>query len=133
MLQFLIVDDDEDDRELFSIAVEDVESTICCLGATDGEDALHGLKSGRFPKPDLIFLDLNMPRLNGIQTLIALKKDLRLKDIPVVIYSTSKLDQDKDETAKLGAVGFITKPTALSELQSAIAQILQDQFHIAPK
>src|SRR5215204_5533306 len=106
MLQFLIVDDDEDDRELFCAAVDDLEPSIRCLPATDGEDALRRLRSRRLPKPDMIFLDLNMPRLNGMQTLIALKKDLELKDIPVVIYSTSKLKKDKEEAAKLGAAGF---------------------------
>jgi CheY-like chemotaxis protein len=133
MLRFLIIDDDEDDRELFCTAVDDVEPTIQCITADDGEDALRGLRYGRFPKPDLIFLDLNMPRLNGVQTLIELKKDCHLKDIPVVIYSTSKLERDKRETARLGAAGFITKPTALSELQVAITEILNDQFHIHRK
>jgi CheY-like chemotaxis protein len=133
MLRFLIIDDDEDDRELFCTAVDDVEPTIQCMTADDGEDALRGLRYGRFPKPDLIFLDLNMPRLNGVQTLIELKKDCHFRDIPVVIYSTSKLERDKRETARLGAAGFITKPTALSELQVAITDILHDQFHIHRK
>jgi CheY-like chemotaxis protein len=133
MLQFLIVDDDEDDRELFCTAVEALEPTIQCTAAVDGEDALHGLRSRRFPTPDVIFLDLNMPRLNGLQTLVALKKDGQLKDIPIVIYSTSKLEDDKETTARLGAADFITKPTALSQLQADIARILQDHFHIVPK
>lgn len=132
MLRFLIVDDDEDDRELFCTAVEGVEPTIECASAIDGEDALSGLRCGRLAKPDLIFLDLNMPRLNGVRTLIEFKKDRQLKDIPVVIYSTSKLPRDKEQTAALGAIGFITKPTALSDLEQTITEILHERFQIIP-
>jgi CheY-like chemotaxis protein len=133
MLRFLIVDDDEDDRELFCTALEDVDPTIHCAFAIDGEDALNGLRCGRLSRPDLIFLDLNMPRLNGVRTLIELKKDRHLKDIPVVIHSTSNQERDKEQTAIFGAIGFITKPNCLSDLEQAIAQILNDQFNIIPK
>ena len=75
MVYVLIVDDDEDDRDLFCDAVNMVDSSIKCIMARNGEEALEGLKSRVFHRPDIIFLDLNMPRLNGMQCLNALKQD----------------------------------------------------------
>jgi CheY-like chemotaxis protein len=115
-MNILIVDDDEDDRDLFCDAVNFVDPEINCIMARNGEEALSGLKSHHYPRPDLIFLDLNMPRLNGIQCLREIKKHSGLRAIPVVIYSTSKLKEDKEATKNLGAIYFITKPSSLREL-----------------
>ena len=95
----LIIDDDEDDRDLFCIAVHEIEPRINCIMARNGEEALQGLRL-EYPKPHIIFLDLNMPRINGIQCLRELKKDRELQDIPVVIYTASNLDEDKEEIKK---------------------------------
>ena len=124
MLRFLIVDDDEDDRELFCDAVGIVDPSINCIIARNGEEALAGLRNHKLERPDIIFLDLNMPRLNGKQCLIALKKDLALQNIPVVIFTTSKLKEDKAETKLLGACDFVSKPTAQKELCDTISRIL---------
>ena len=67
---FFIVDDDVDDQELFMEAVNEVDKTITCISASNCEEALDSLKSGKVVLPDIIFLDLNMPRLNGKQFLI---------------------------------------------------------------
>ena len=127
MVYVLIVDDDEDDRDLFCDAVNIVDSTIKCIMARNGEEALEGLKRKTLPTPDLIFLDLNMPRLNGMQCLKALKKDSYFEHIPIVIYTTSKLKEDKKAAMQAGAAGFITKPTSLTELCESISEILVDQ------
>jgi CheY-like chemotaxis protein len=116
MIHVLIVDDDEDDRELFCAAVHEIDSKIDCIMARNGEEALRGLRMASIPKPNLIFLDLNMPRVNGVQCLKELKKDHALRDIPVIIYTTSKLQEDKELTSSLGAVGFITKPSCFQHL-----------------
>ncbi len=71
---FFIVDDDIDDQELFIEAVKEVDSSIECLSSSDCEHALNLLKNGEIAIPDIIFLDLNMPRLNGKQCLVELKK-----------------------------------------------------------
>lgn len=115
-MNILIVDDDEDDRDLFCDAVNVVDPEINCITARNGEEALNELSADRLPRPDLIFLDLNMPRVNGVQCLRELKKHPKLKAIPVVIYSTSKLKEDRETTRRLGAVYFITKPSSLQEL-----------------
>ncbi len=82
---FFIVDDDTDDQELFIEAVSEVDETIKCLSASDCEIALDLLKNRKMELPDMIFLDLNMPRLNGKQCLAELKKQAHLRDIPVII------------------------------------------------
>ena len=116
MANVLIVDDDEDDRDLFCIAVHELDPKINCILARNGEEALQGLRLEKFPKPDLIFLDLNMPRLNGFQFLRELKKDIQLKGIPIVIYTASKQQEDLDETKELGAEHFFAKPNSFMEL-----------------
>lgn len=93
-----------------------VDPEINCIMARNGEEALAALKADHFPKPNLIFLDLNMPRVNGVQFLREIKKQPALDRIPVIIYTTSKLKEDRDITRKLGAVHFITKPSSLREL-----------------
>src|SRR4051794_40368807 len=107
---FFIVDDDIDDQELFMEAVSEVDQSIECISASDCEEALDLLKSGKVVLPDMIFLDLNMPRLNGKQCLAELKRQANLKHIPVIIYSTSSEKKDIEETTKLGAAHFLTKP-----------------------
>ena len=69
MSHVLVVDDDNDDRDLFCEALNYVNPFITCIIARDGEEALYGLKLHQFPRPALILLDINMPRLNGIQLL----------------------------------------------------------------
>ena len=82
--------------------------------------------------PGLIVLDLNMPKMNGTQTLKKLKADERFKDIPVIIYSTSSLKKDIDETKAMGAVHFLTKPAAFRELCEAIENVLSIKFSNSP-
>ena len=121
---FFIVDDDADDQELFIEAVGEVDSTIRCITASDSEEALDLLKNRKIPLPDVIFLDLNMPRLNGKQCLAELKKQAHLRDIPVIIYSTSSEKRDIDETSRLGAAHFLTKPNKFEELCEAITYVV---------
>lgn len=126
----MIVDDDDDDIELFCEAVKDVDERIDCVCASNGEEALNKLNNGEI-LPDFIFLDLNMPRLNGKQCLKKLKNNLKLRNIPVIIYSTSKLKEDVEETKQLGAASFLTKPNKVNDLRKAISSILQGNFNMA--
>ena len=123
----LIIDDDEDDRDLFCIAVHEIEPRINCIMARNGEEALQGLRL-EYPKPHIIFLDLNMPRINGIQCLRELKKDRELQDIPVVIYTASNLDEDKEEIKKLGVLYYITKPSSFKELCGIISNVFEKEM-----
>jgi CheY-like chemotaxis protein len=121
----LIVDDDADDRELFCEAVQDIDKAIQCITVSNGEAALKLLDKENGPLPDYIFLDLNMPRLNGKQCLALIKSAPPLQHIPIIIYTTSKLKEDITETKRLGASYFITKPSKLKDLKKAISMVLE--------
>jgi CheY-like chemotaxis protein len=122
----LLIDDDDDDRSLFEDAVKEIDSTIKFMSASDGQDALRILKSATI-LPDYIFLDLNMPRLGGKQCLAEIKKNPRLVNIPVIIYTTTRRKEDVEETKKLGALHFITKPTLFNEICEAIVSVLNPE------
>jgi CheY-like chemotaxis protein len=123
-LTCFLVDDDVDDLEIFSLAVEDLNGSIRCVTAVDGIDALDKLRKDESFTPDYIFLDLNMPRMNGKQCLSEIKKIERLTSIPVIIYSTSSNRKDIDETLKLGATHFLTKPSSISILTRELSTLL---------
>src|SRR5688500_3769110 len=128
MPYILLVDDGEDDRDLFCEIIHGIEPSINCILARNGQEALLGLRMAEFPKPHLIFLDLNMPRVNGVQCLRELKSDRSLQDIPVVIYANSKIKEHEDECIKLGAAQFITKPNSFSELRRIIADVINKEM-----
>ncbi|MEO7768846.1 MAG: response regulator [Ferruginibacter sp.] len=129
---FLIVDDDPDDRYFFCEILKGINASLICLTAFDGEDALLQCAIMK-PLPDFIFLDLNMPRMDGRECLVELKKDPRLKNIPVIIFSTSSTQKDIDETRKLGAAYFITKPTDFKEIQNEIIFVMQNDWSVSTK
>lgn len=107
---FLLIDDDIDDHNFFVEAVSAVDSTAQCLGAMDGEDGLSKLRADPQQLPDYIFLDLNMPRMDGKSCLSEISKDGNLKNIPVIIFSTSSNPVDVMETRELGASYYLVKP-----------------------
>jgi CheY-like chemotaxis protein len=125
---FFIVDDDIDDQELFIEAVAEVDKEIQCISASNCDEALDLLKKRKIPMPDMIFLDLNMPKVNGKQCLAELKRTAELKHIPVIIYSTSSEKRDMEETARLGAAHFLTKPNKFDELCRALSYVVEKQF-----
>jgi CheY-like chemotaxis protein len=130
-LSCLLVDDDEDDREIFIIALNDLESTIDCELACDGMDALEKLRSSD-NLPDFIFIDLNMPRMNGKECISEIKKDSRLLGIPVIIYSTSSSPRDQQDARRLGAAYFFTKPPSISALSNALRDIFVGSTTLQP-
>jgi CheY-like chemotaxis protein len=130
VLRVLIVDDDQDDRDLFCNGVHSINPEIECQTARHGSDALYLLNLPSFPKPDIIFLDLNMSRINGVQFLNIIRKDAVLKLIPVVIYTTSKSVAEMELCLSLGAVDFITKPYTLAEFVKRLKFIFTTQHLI---
>jgi CheY-like chemotaxis protein len=120
MIQHLmLIDDDEDDREIFSSIIEDGWPAISLSVATNGKDALHKLQNSPIA-PDLIFLDLNMPLMNGEQFMQAIKVDERLQQIPIVILSTSSDKKTVTDMKQLGAGHFITKPDRFSAWETML-------------
>ncbi|WP_373516208.1 response regulator [Pricia sp.] len=119
-LNFMIIDDDPDDIDFFQYAVSNIDPSHTCMSASDGEDALHQLQKETKKPPDFIFLDLNMPRMDGMTCLRELKKKEKLKDIPVIIYTTSSHEREKEEALALGAAHFLTKAHSIKMLQESI-------------
>lgn len=129
-MRLLIVDDDADDRRLFIDAAKEIDEAIECITAKDGLHALEILSGTLYPLPDFIFLDLKMPRYNGKKFLNEVKKDERLKKIPVVIYTTSKEVTESKELKEMGAVHFISKPNNAEEIYYLISFILDEQWSL---
>ena len=121
--RFLLIDDDTDDRELFSEALASVNPAIICDLAADAEEAFTKLDE-KENTPDMIFLDINMPVMTGWQFLSNLKNTAAYKDIPVIMYSTSNNQRYKDIARDLGALCFITKPSAFKKLKSTLDIII---------
>lgn len=121
-----IIDDDIEDQEIFAIAVEEIDSNIRCESAIDGIVALEKLKQDF--RPDFIFLDLNMPRMSGKETLQELRKIPALHDVPVIAYSTSSEIRDVEDMKRLGANHFITKPPDITSLIADVREALSLQF-----
>ena len=122
-MNFLLVDDDPDDSLLFKEVLHDVNSSVGFTSAENGKAALSLLRSRAIPLPHIIFLDLNMPLMNGKECLSELKQDAELMHIPVIIYTTSSQSRDIEETMMGGALCFITKPTSLKDLRNILSQI----------
>ncbi|HVG15390.1 MAG TPA: response regulator [Chitinophagaceae bacterium] len=125
--KILLIDDDADDRKYFIEAVQEIDNTIQCVTAKDGDQALQLLRDPQNSLPDYIFLDLRMPKINGRQCLIQLKSDDRLKAIPVTVYTTSRELKESEELQGLGAVRFITKPANTEEIFYVVSQTLEEQ------
>ena len=119
----LYVDDDPEDIEIFIEAVKETDSTIRCLIAQNGKQALDILHADLIP--DFIFLDINMPVINGKTILAEIRKDKKFKDIPVVMYSTTMDPKEIDEYKRMGASHFLIKKNHFQDLCDAISVILR--------
>lgn len=133
----LLVDDDTDDRDIFSEALSIVDNSIVMEFAVNGQDALNKLQSGSV-HPDIIFSDINMPIMNGIQLLEALKAIGELKSLPFIIYTTSANAHYQSQGQLFGAQHYIVKPTSFEkicvEIKTAldkIASSLQPTRHFS--
>lgn len=118
-----LVDDDVDDHEIFKSALQQVDRSTTLIIAGNGQEALQMLPAlEQFP--DYIFVDLNMPRMGGMQFLTELKKSDRLRHIPVIMYSTSNQTSDKNSALEAGAHQFITKPARYNDLCDLLDSLL---------
>ncbi len=106
----LIIDDDLVDAMTIKRAFKDIDVTNRIDLVGNGEEALEFLRDEENEKPCLIFLDLNMPKMSGIELLRIIRKDENLNMIPVIILTTSKDEHDKIVSFKLGIAGYMVKP-----------------------
>jgi len=120
----LIIDDDPDDQGLFREAIQAVDPSIICQYASDGEQALQKLVAQDL-MPDFIFLDVNMPIMDGREFIIQLKSRSRLKDVPVFVFSTTSNDKENTQFRNLGARDFIIKPHKFQTLVYEVGAIVK--------
>lgn len=118
----LLVDDDSDDQLLFREALAEVNDNVYCYTSRNGIEALEVLNSGI--APDIIIMDVNMPMMNGMECLRELKRFGHLKNIPVIMYSTSCSASCQKECFDNGAAGYMEKPSDFLVLCSQIKSIL---------
>lgn len=119
-----LIDDDQDDREIFEESLLSLNKDIKYEEACNGKQAIEKLNSPEFQKPDLIFLDINMPVMDGWQFLKTIKLDENFRDIPVIMYSTSSSAEDKGLAIQYEASQFITKPYSISTLREEIEKTI---------
>jgi len=127
-----LVDDDVDDQLFFTDALKEIDERIKCTIANNGRDALLQLKN-LDTLPEILFLDLNMPFMNGYECLSQLKNENRLSKIPVVIFTTSNDPKDAEITHQLGADVFLSKPNEFNQLRTKLERILNLDFSGNPK
>ena len=128
-INILMADDDPDDRMLMKEALEENKMPNVINFVQDGEELMDYLNvKGRFTventvKPGLIFLDLNMPKIDGREALRLIKSDLVLRRIPVIVLTTSKADEDVVTTYDLGVNSYISKPARFADLVKVTREI----------
>ncbi|MEX1241829.1 MAG: response regulator [Cyclobacteriaceae bacterium] len=119
----LLVEDDPDDQDLFIDALHDVSSTTGCYAVSNGQEALYTLLQTDF-NPDYIFTDLNMPKMDGFEFLRILRSMERLRNIPVIVYSSDYSEEQIQKVRTLGVMAYYSK-TRIGVLKD----ILKKYFH----
>ena len=123
LLAFLI-DDDLDDHEFFSMVMQEIYPSIKCAFATDGVHAIEKLNANPSFIPNIILIDVNMPRMNGVDCLAEIKKLPHLQNAHIYMYSTSADPSMVERCIALGACGFIKKESTTEALQKKILEVI---------
>lgn len=119
-----LAEDDIDDRYFFENALKEVSKETKLTTAIDGVELMQKLDENVPPRPTVIFLDLNMPRKNGFECLAEIRATDKLKNIPVIIFSTSSAKVSVNKGFENGADYYIHKPNNFSKLKSLITEVL---------
>jgi CheY-like chemotaxis protein len=122
--RILMIDDDEDDQQIFCMAVARISPDADCICLNGAEVAIEQLKA-KTVRPELIFLDLNMPIMNGHDFLALAQTDEDLKSIPVIILSTSSDPHTIESCKQKGAMDFVVKPGSFNKLVDILTPIIQ--------
>jgi CheY-like chemotaxis protein len=124
----LLADDDEGDRVLFSEAFSELKIQTTVETVNDGIELMEWLNAEGNPLPHFLFLDLNMPRKNGMECLEEIRNSERLKEVFVAIYSTSDNEKDVEETFLAGANVYIAKPNDFNVLKELLYKAVAATF-----
>jgi CheY-like chemotaxis protein len=123
--RILLIDDDDDDQLIFRDALRETAHSCECRVASNGLEGL-AILNGEKKLPDMIFLDLNMPLMNGVEFLKQIKQHAAYKLIPVIIFTTSNSPDDIENLPKLGANRIITKSADFRQLIEKLLEILNE-------
>lgn len=119
-----LADDDEDDRLFFEEALKEVCDDAVLTVAENGDELMEILYRPPVPMPDVIFLDLNMPKKNGFECLAEIKKNGTLKDLPIIIFTTSLQEESIKKVYSQGANYYVRKPTDFRQLKLIVEKLL---------
>lgn len=130
-INVVLADDDEDDRLFFSEAFEELKIKTRVSTFNDGVFLMDYFNSEDAILPEVLFLDLNMPRKSGLECLKELRANQKFKDVAIAIYSTSSSEEDVENTFVLGANIYIKKPNDFNSLKKVLSDVvtLNWQYH----
>lgn len=120
-----LIDDDREDQFFFELAVAELRQPVTCCFADDCFKGLEMLAHTDF-NPDFIFVDINMPKMNGIECLAKIRKIHRLDGVPVYMYSTSADEFIEERCINLGAAGLIKKETSISAIGEMLLAVFEN-------
>lgn len=123
-----LLDDDEDDLDFFCDAVRIINPSIMCIRATRSDRALSLFEKGEIQPPGMIFIDLNMPVMSGTTFLARFKRLQNYAQIPVIVYSTSSAESDRNTMMSLGAAEFLTKPFRQADLITLLRPLIKQML-----
>lgn len=130
-IHIILADDDEDDRMLFTDAFEELKINTKVNTFNDGVELMNYLNNPNAILPHVLFLDLNMPKKNGIECLYEIKSNDKFSDIAIAIYSTSSSEEHIEETFVQGANIYIKKPSDFATLKKVLSEVvtINWQYH----
>lgn len=126
--KIILVEDDEDDREFFSMALTSLKLNAEMLQYKDGREFLNKFEEKDFALPDFVFLDLNLQFINGFTILEAINKLKHIPPTKVIMITTSNSDQDINQSIELGASGYIVKPSSIDGLANSVKGVIDHFF-----
>jgi CheY-like chemotaxis protein len=133
-IKILLADDDMDDRFFFHEAVSEASFSAVLTTVSNGEQLIDYMIANTDELPDILFLDLNMPRKNGFESLDEIKSDKKLSTVPVIVYSTSLINTVADRLYQKGAHYYIRKDTSdLAKLLEYIFTLLENKKYQRPQ
>ena len=127
MLKILLVDDDQEEYEFITSAFESLTVNADVIQVQDCSDVTQTIKSHN---PDLVFIDINMPSINGIDCLKAVRADSRFETLPIIIYSTSNNVTDIQESFKHRANLYVVKPNTFKKLTASLQKVLSMDWNL---
>lgn len=127
MLSILLVDDDLDEFDLFTIALKQVSDDYKLIHITGCDDLLSSIRTN---KPDIVFLDINMPAMSGIECLKHIRAEDKYASLPIIMYSTSSNKKNIEQAYEHKANFYVVKPYSLQGITRALEQIISFDWQL---